>query len=112
MQLQLLKLLTPRMKVNATNTPHPLIKAYIIESLKTSPTNTLHPMIRHQKQLLPSHKQMILAERVRECECGIQMRGAGSGGFEVFAVEGAEGREAGPVLQVDFGGRVQGGVCG
>jgi hypothetical protein len=63
-QFQLLKLLTPRVEVNSTHRPNPLVKANIIEALKARSTDTFHPMIWHEKQLFPSHEQVGLAEVV------------------------------------------------
>ena len=114
MQLQLLKLLTAGMEINPTNTPHPLIETDIIEPLKARATNTLHPMIRHKKQLLPPHEQMVLLQMIVKREATVEVgggRGLGGGGQD-FCIVGPESGEARPVLQVYLGRAVQGRVGG
>lgn len=61
-------------------------------------------MVRHQKVLLPPHEEVLALEVVFEGEgAGARARGFG---------QGAEGGEAGPVLEVDFLAAVPGGVGG
>lgn len=98
------------MEINPTNTPNALIKANIIEPLKTGPTNTLNPMIGDEEQFFPAHEEVVLAQGVVERERGVEVRVRGrraGARLQVFGVERAEGREARPVLQVDFGRAVE-----
>ncbi len=103
-QLQPLILLTLRMKIDPTHTPHSLIKANIIKPLKTRPRNIAHLVVRHEEILFPPHEEAVFLEVVVEGEGS----GGEFGGCGVFF----EGGEAGPVLEVDFFGGVPGGSEG
>lgn len=74
MQLQLLELLTPRMEVNATHAPHPLVEADVIKPLKTCARDTLDPVIGNEEKLFPAHEQVRLGEVVRQRKGAVEVR--------------------------------------
>jgi hypothetical protein len=102
LQIQLLILLTFRMEVNPTNTPINLIETNIIKALETGTRDRFHAVVRHEEVFFPAHEDVLALLVILQCE------GGRFGGFG----QRAPGREASPVLEVDFLRGAPGGVCG
>lgn len=102
LQIQLLILLTLRMEINPTNTPINLIKTNVVKTLETRTRDRLHAVVRHKEVLFPAHEDMLALLVI------FQREGGRFGGFG----KRAPGREARPVLEVDFFRGAPGGVCG
>jgi hypothetical protein len=102
LQIQLLILLTLRMEINPTNTSINLIKANVIKTLETRARDRLHAVVRHEEVFFPAHENvfalLVVFERERRRFGGFGQR--------------APGREACPVLEVDFLRGTPGRVCG
>ena len=102
LQIQLLILLTLRMEINSTDTPINLIKTNVIEALEAGACDCLDAVVWHEEIFFPAHEDVLALLVVFQCE------GWRFGGF----CQRAPGREARPVLQVDFFRGAPGGVSG
>jgi hypothetical protein len=102
LQIQLLILLTLRVEINPTNTPVNLIKTNVIKPLETRARDCLDAVIRHEEVFFPAHEDVFALLVI------LQREGRRFGGFG----QRAPGREACPVLKVDFFRGAPGGMCG
>lgn len=80
------------MEINPTDTPINLIKTNIVEAFETRARDRLDAVIRHEEIFFPAHEDVLALLIVFERE------GRRFGRFG----QRAPGREARPVLQVDF----------
>lgn len=72
-----------------------LVKADIVKPLEARPADRAHAMVREQEVFLPAHEDVLALGDVGEVEVAL------AGLF----LQGAEGRELGPVLEVHLVGR-------
>lgn len=94
LQIQLLVLLTLCVEIYPTDTTVALVETYVVESLEAGAGDRFHAVVRHEEIFLPAHEDVLTLLIVLERE------GRGFGGFG----ETSPGREACPVLEVNFFG--------
>lgn len=101
LQLQLLKLLTLRMEVDAVDIARDLVEADVVEALEAGARDLAHAVVGHEEGFLPAHEDVLALGGILEVEVGL---------LGLFG-EGPPGGEAGPVLHVGLVGGAPGGVA-
>jgi len=83
------------MEVYPAYGPLTLVEADVVEALKAGAADRAHAMVGEEEVFLPAHEDVLALRHVGDVEVAL------AGLF----LEGAEGLELGPVLQVDLVGR-------
>lgn len=85
-------LLALRVEVDPAHGSFTLVEADVVEALKTRAADGAHAVVRHQEVFFPAHKDVLTLRQVRDVEIALPS----------LFLEGSEGFEFRPVLQVDL----------